>query len=82
MHFHFLIIFDGATGTMREAVRDFARPAPALKAFEEAEQRYDGEPEVQVVLVASDSIETVKATHPNFFGSVDLKQLVHQALKA
>ena len=82
MQFHFLIVFDGARGRMKEAVRDFPRPAAALEAYQAAEERYDGEPEVQVVLIASDSLDTVKATHPNFFGSVDLKQLVEEALKA
>lgn len=77
---HFLIIFDGAKGEMRERVRSFAEQAPAVQAYSVAERRYEREPEVQVVLVAADSLATVKATHPNFWRS-DFVSEARKALK-
>ena len=78
---HFLIVFDGATATMRQAVRVFSRPAAAVKAYAESERRYENEPQVQVVLIASDSLETVKATHPNFWKAADFTTLAWKALE-
>ena len=78
---HFLIVFDGATGSMREELREFARPAPAVQAYADAERRYEGESQVQVVLIASDSLATVKATHPNFWSSTDFATLARKALR-
>ena len=77
---HFLIIFDGAKAAMRERVRSFADGRVAVQAYSEAERRYEDEPQVQVVLVASDSLTTVKATHPNFW-STDFAAEARKALK-
>ena len=77
---HFLIIFDGAKGAMRERVRNFGAEATAMRAYAEAERRYESEPQVQVVLVTSDSLATVKATHPNFWQS-DFATEARKALK-
>ena len=78
---HFLIVFDGTTGRMREPVREFARPAPAVRAYADAERRFEREQEVQVVLIASDSLATVKKTHPNFWNSKDFETLARRALR-
>ena len=78
---HFLIVFDGATASMKEKIRVFSRPAAAVEAYAEAERRYADDAQVQVVLIASDSLETVKATHPNFWNSGDFAVLARNALK-
>ena len=77
---HFLIVFDGARATMRERVRSFAGAEAAMKAYAAAEGRYEGEPRIQVVLITSDSLGTVKATHPNFW-STDFATEARKALK-
>ena len=78
---HFLILFDGASASMKEPVREFRRPAAAVKAYAEAERRYEDEPMIQVVLIASDSLSTVKATPPNFWNTTDFAAQARKALK-
>ena len=72
---HFLIVFDTESGMMREEVRDFDDGEDAVVAYREAEQRYETDRHIEVVLIASDSLATVKITHPNYWGSVDLLKL-------
>lgn len=72
---HFLIVFDGATGTMKEEVRSFDDVPEALEAYAEAERAHEDERSIQVVLIASDSLETVQNTHPNFWRSTDFRKL-------
>lgn len=77
---HFLLVFDGAIGTVRGEVRRFGDVAAALRAYREAEREHEGDPSVQVVLIAADSLETVRATHPNYWGDADLRRLIEPAL--
>jgi hypothetical protein len=63
---HYLIVFNAATGVEPE-VREFRRPAPALKAYRDAEDLYRDRSEVQVVLLAADSLATIKKTHSNYW---------------
>ena len=72
---HFLIVFDGTTSTMKEGVRTFEDVAAALEAYAQAERAHEQDRSVQVVLIASDSLETVKDTHPNFWRSTDFREL-------
>ena len=68
---HYLIVFDTATGVMRESVRQFGpeNVDEALSAYADAEARFAAEPSVHVVLIGSDSLESVKQTHSTFFRS-------------
>lgn len=77
---HFLIVFDAADGGAPE-VREFRRPGPALVAYRIAEERYRERPSVQVVLLAADSLATIKKTHRNFWrsGVEDLREVLEQA---
>jgi hypothetical protein len=63
---HFLIVLD-RTASDEPVVTQFRRPTPALLAYRDAEEEFRHRPDVQVVLIASDSIETVKKTHGNYW---------------
>ena len=78
---HYLIVFNAATGA-EPAVREFRRPAPALKAYRDAEELYRERPEFQVVLVAADSLATIKKTHGNYWraGVDDLRDALRQTV--
>ncbi|WP_172121021.1 hypothetical protein [Actinomyces faecalis] len=47
----------------------------ATSAYRAAEQLYHDQPWMDIVLVGSDSIETVKKTHSTYFESFSLKNL-------
>ena len=58
---HFLLVYDAAKGELR-SVSTFADADRAVAAFQAAEERFSAADGVQVVLVASDSLDTVKRT--------------------
>lgn len=64
---HFLLIFDHHQGRLLDVVEFGDDSDAAVTAYAEAERRYQDERAVEVVLVGSDSLETVKVTHANYF---------------
>ena len=72
---HFLIVFDTESGAMREDVRAFIDDDEAVKAYRESENRYEEDRRIEVVLIGSDSLDTVKVTHANYWADVDLVKL-------
>lgn len=74
---HFLLVFDHAQDKLLES-RDFGSDsAAATAAYTEAEKRFWGDLTKDIVLVGSDSIETVKVTHSNYFEGMAKKNLAH-----
>jgi hypothetical protein len=63
---HFLLIFDHASGTLLSH-EEFGEVEAALDAYERAEASYESSADIEVVLVGSDSLETVRETHANYF---------------
>lgn len=64
---HFLLVFDHETDTLL-VQREFGTDADtATQAYAEAEAQYRDRALVDIVLVGSDSIETVKVTHSTYF---------------
>lgn len=75
---HFLIVFDHDAGDLVRA-DPYDESATALAAYEEEERKLEagdyGERRIEVVLVASDSLDTIKSTHANYFnGSVAVSE--------
>ena len=68
---HFLLVFDHDAGELIEQI-DFGDNAEdALVAYSSCEERFRERDRIEVVLIASDSIETIKSTHSNYFdGSI------------
>lgn len=63
---HFLLVFDHKRGKLIDQ-REFRRVDIALAAYSETEREYQTDDQVEVVLVGSDSMETVRVTHGNYF---------------
>ncbi len=74
---HFLLIYDCSRGELRE-VRPFRRPVAAVAAYQAAEKKYDSDDNVQVVLVAADSLTTVQRTHSNFWRGETIEGLIRE----
>lgn len=76
---HFLLVFDHTQSRFVEEPREFSDATEATSAYAEVEQRYSKEDLVEVVLIGSDSFETVQATHSNYFdGTVALIALLER----
>lgn len=64
---HFLLVFDHGSGHLI-ATEEFGVDADsAIAAYAATEAGYGGRKEIEVVLIGSDSLETVKLTHANYF---------------
>jgi hypothetical protein len=67
---YYLLVFDHDQQKL-VSMEEFTDPETASSNYEELERTYRGDDGFEVVLVGSDSIETIKLTHGNYFsGSV------------
>lgn len=63
---HFLIVFDRRTGKQLE-VTEYQNSDVALAAYEQAEAEWRDDKMIDIVLVGSDSLDTVRVTHASYF---------------
>ena len=63
---HFLLVYNGPGRTL-ERCEPFDDVEAALVAYAQAEVAYRGRGDIEVVLLGSDSIETLKRTHGHYF---------------
>lgn len=64
---HFLLVFDHSKAKLiceREFGTDLAA---AVRAYGEMEKKHRNNSDIDILLVGSDSLETVKVTHANYF---------------
>lgn len=67
---HFLLVFDHRSATLL-CERDFGTDSKsALAAYADTEKLYESDDMIEIVLIGSDSIETVKLTHANYYSGV------------
>ena len=65
----FLIAFDH-DARKQISLEEFRDTRKALEAYGALEEQYRSNPRVEVVLLGSDSIDTVKVTHSNYFDDI------------
>ncbi len=81
---HFLLIYDHKRGQLVET-REFGRDSQrAVRSYQDLEQAHREEPWMDIVLVGSDSLETIQITHANYFTarSDTLEHTLRQILDA
>lgn len=67
----FLLIYNRSTGQL-ESLKEFGSNSDAaLAAYAEAEKTYRESDWMQIVLIGSDSLDTVRITHANYFERSD-----------
>jgi hypothetical protein len=72
---HFLLIFDHDQGHLLDMVEFGEDSDAAVAAYAESERMHQDRPRVEIVLIGSDSFDTVKLTHANYFdGTVALSK--------
>ncbi|HUY55601.1 MAG TPA: hypothetical protein VMV23_10630 [Candidatus Nanopelagicaceae bacterium] len=64
---HFLLVFDHAKGELVEVQEFGSDAARALAAYAEKERDLRTSHSLEIVLVGSDSYDTVRVTHANYF---------------
>lgn len=70
---HFLLIYDHNEQRLRDDPRRFGgdETDEATGAYQDAEQRYHDQPQIEIVLIGADSIETIERTHGHYFRDTD-----------
>jgi hypothetical protein len=63
---HYLLVFDHTQGKLVH-LEEFRDAEDAVAAYSAKEREYANAAGLEIVLVGSDSIETVKLTHANYF---------------
>lgn len=64
---HFLLRYDRSRSRLEEKLEFQSHVKEATRAYEDMEQMYRDQPHMDIVLVGSDSLETVKKTHSTYF---------------
>lgn len=64
---HFLLVFDHEQGHLVTERHFGSDASAALKAYSDLEREHQGSRSIEIVLIGSDSIETVRLTHGNYF---------------
>lgn len=64
---HFLLVFDHSAGRLLDVQRFGSDADRALVAYAAKERELEKDKMVEIVLIGSDSFETVKLTHANYF---------------
>ena len=64
---HFLLIYDLKRGHLVGDPQEFANAAEAAAAYAALEEATRNDTNLEIVLVGADSLETIKATHGNYF---------------
>jgi hypothetical protein len=64
---HFLLVFDHQAGDLLEEIHFGTDSDAAVAVYGQKEREYRNRDQVEIVLIGSDSLETVKITHANYF---------------
>ncbi|MHB8469480.1 MAG: hypothetical protein ACYDCH_06980 [Gaiellaceae bacterium] len=64
---HFLLMYDLDRQELVGEPREFVNPDEATAAYAELEQKHRRDSNLEIVLIGSDSLETIKSTHGNYF---------------
>lgn len=64
---HFLLVFDHEQGKLIDTKEFGSNSQLAVAAYSELERECESNPAMEIVLIGSDSFETVKFTHANYF---------------
>ncbi|MCW1250284.1 hypothetical protein ODZ83_08860 [Acaricomes phytoseiuli] len=77
---HFLLVFDHKQDRLIHQLEFGTDAVAATAAYAELERQYKEDLSIDIVLIGSDSIETVKVTHSSYFEGM-AANLIDQALK-
>jgi hypothetical protein len=64
---HFLLVFDHEKGKLIKEQHFGSEADAALAAYAQLEREHQDERMIEIVLIGSDSIETVRLTHANYY---------------
>lgn len=72
---HFLLVFDHSCDELVQELHFGTDTQSATQRYNELEKQFRGDLTKDIVLIGSDSIETVKVTHANYFHGMSKRRL-------
>ncbi|AXE38379.1 hypothetical protein [Acidipropionibacterium virtanenii] len=69
---YFILVYDRAKRALSRTISYGTKSRHAVDDYSKLEREYEGDANVEVVLIGSDSIETVQRTHANYFGAAEV----------
>ncbi|QCV95642.1 hypothetical protein [Acidipropionibacterium acidipropionici] len=66
---YFILVYNRAKRALMQTLRYGTQADLAVADYSKFEHEYEKDHDVEVVLIGSDSLETVRRTHANYFGS-------------
>jgi len=75
---HFLLVYDGKAGRLlREPVEfEDSDESLAVEEYGKTEDEFEDRPDIQVLLLSADSLDTLRVTHANFFSDLTFEDAV------
>lgn len=64
----FLLVYNLDRQELVGDVREFENPTEAAQAYAALEGEHRSDRNLEIVLIGTDSLETIRHTHPNYFG--------------
>ncbi|QXT62767.1 hypothetical protein [Tessaracoccus palaemonis] len=64
---HFLLIYDHHAGHLVETLEFGTDAAAAVESYQQVERKFRDSAWMDIVLVGSDSLDTIRITHANYF---------------
>jgi hypothetical protein len=65
---HYLLIYDLRAGRLLET-RAFESADEASAAYSKAERQHLDQPDIEIVLIGADSLDTIRRTHGHYFAT-------------
>lgn len=64
---HFLLVFDHGAGKLVDEIDFGTDSEAAIAAYAACEEKHRGRDMIEIVLIGSDSLDTIRVTHANYF---------------
>ena len=77
---HFLLVYDHDLGHLVQEIEFGTDAQAAVKRYQELEAEHRANARMDIVLVGSDSLDTIRVTHRNYFEAQKTMEEIHSLL--
>jgi galactose-1-phosphate uridylyltransferase len=77
---HYLVVYDAEHQNLLAVYELGADTEAALEAYANAEREYSKQERVEIVLFGADSLDSIRQTHPHYFGGAEDDFFTHLAV--
>lgn len=78
---HFILVYDHRRGDLVEEIPFGQDSDAAVRAYSDLERQHRDDKGIEIVLVGSDSFDTIRQTHANYFADSSSELITNPMLK-